>query len=206
MKYNVSFELLGSRDYIHSTSITHTLLKILETNSIIKTNEDIVMIDAVFKSKVYHNGSFVINTPVNGAKIVYNIKLGNKIEKVYYIENNVPVENRIPYDEDALVGDAVINKKDMVITMKFTNKEEVIFNTLVAASKKLALDLFGSKGYGSWSLGRYSIKWAETFKDIVGNEFSIHLVSNIDDCYTKNDLFIKGKYYGSLYAAMSRNS
>lgn len=209
MKVDVKFEFLEKRNYIHSTSMTYSLISQLIKHNFIASQDDLVFIDAAFRKENYNNGYFLIDEEAAGANTVYSIKLKEKKFKVYYMEYDSPVLSRVPYDENKLVEDAVVNIEDACVTMPISKSVDNLYNILVAATKKMIVKLFPQEGYSPWTLARFSIDWSALHNRMFDfshgkNIFSIKLVNNLDDVYLKSGIFIDDKKYGSFYNARQK--
>lgn len=211
MKVDVKFEFLEKRNYIHSTSMTYSLISQLIKHNFIASQDDLVFIDAAFRKENYNNGYFLIDEEAAGANTVYSIKLKEKKFKVYYMEYDSPVLSRVPYDENKLVEDAVVNIEDASVTMPISKSVDNLYNILVAATKKMITKLFPQDDYTPWTLARFSLNWSQLHNTLFnfdhisidggGNFFTIKLVNNLDDIYLKSDVFINNEKYGSFYNA-----
>lgn len=160
MKVDVKFEFLEKRNYIHSTSMTYSLISQLIKHNFISSQDDLVFIDAAFRKENYNNGYFLIDEEAAGANTVYSIKLKEKKFKIYYMEYDYPVSSRVPYDENKLVEDAVVNIEDASVTMPISKSVDNLYNILVAATKKMIVKLFPQEGYSPWTLARFSLDWS----------------------------------------------
>lgn len=206
MKVDVKFEFLEKRNYIHSTSMTYSLISQLIKHNFIASQDDLVFIDAAFRKENYNNGYFLIDEEAAGANTVYSIKLKEKKFKVYYMEYDSPVLSRVPYDENKLVEDAVVNIEDACVTMPISKSVDNLYNILVAATKKMIVKLFPQEGYSPWTLARFSLDWSALHSRMFdfnhgGGSFVIKLVNNLDDIYLKSDIYIDNQRYGSFYNA-----
>ena len=88
------------------------------------------------------------------------LTLKEKKFKVYYMEYDSPVLSRVPYDENKLVEDAVVNIEDACATMPISKSVDNLYNILVAATKKMIVKLFPQEGYSPWTLARFSLDWS----------------------------------------------
>ena len=185
MKVDVKFEFLEKRNYIHSTSMTYSLISQLIKHNFIASQDDLVFIDAAFRKENYNNGYFLIDEEAAGANTVYSIKLKEKKFKVYYMEYDSPVLSRVPYDENKLVEDAVVNIEDACVTMPISKSVDNLYNILVAATKKMIVKLFPQEGYSPWTLARFSIDWSQLHNTLFnfdhisidgGGEFLYHKI------------------------------
>lgn len=186
MKVDVKFEFLEKRNYIHSTSMTYSLISQLIKHNFIASQDDLVFIDAAFRKENYNNGYFLIDEEAAGANTVYSIKLKEKKFKVYYMEYDSPVLSRVPYDENKLVEDAVVNIEDASVIMPISKSVDNLYNILVAATKKMITKLFPQDDYTPWTLARFSLNWSQLHNTLFnfdhisidgGGEFLYHKIS-----------------------------
>lgn len=197
MKVDVMFDFLENRDYIHSTSWLYKLLDILIEKKYIYSNEEINKINAVFRSKKNRQGYYLIDEESQNGDIVFHIHINSKKIKVYYIEDGAKVDTHIPYNEDMMVNDGVINKDDVSASIKVTCIKN-IYNLIVSLNKKLLLHILPKKGYSSWSVGKFSINWKELYSNGEGNILQTKLINNIDNLYCQSSIFINGNLAGSI--------
>lgn len=197
MKVNVNFDFLGTRNYIHSTSWVYTLINILKTNGFIKSDDEINKFSAVFRSKQNKQGYYLIDEECTNADTIFKIIVGDKTIKAYYLEDSEAVSNSIPYDEDGIVKESIINKEDSSSSMIIESVDN-IYNVIVSLNKKLLLNILPKENYTSWSVGKFNINWKELYNNSVGKKIILKLINNIDNMYCKSNIYIDDKLVGSI--------
>lgn len=197
MKVNVNFDFLGTRNYIHSTSWVYTLINILKTNGFIKSDDEINKFSAVFRSKQNKQGYYLIDEECTNADTIFKIIVGDKTIKAYYLEDSEAVSNSIPYDEDGIVKESIINKEESSSSMIIESVDN-IYNVIVSLNKKLLLNILPKENYTSWSVGKFNIDWKELYNNSVGKKIILKLINNIDNMYCKSNIYIDDKLVGSI--------
>ena len=197
MKVNVNFDFLGTRNYIHSTSWVYTLINILKTNGFIKSDDEINKFSAVFRSKQNKQGYYLIDEECTNADTIFKIIVGDKTIKAYYLEDSEAVSNSIPYDEDCIVKESIINKEESSSSMIIESVDN-IYNVIVSLNKKLLLNILPKENYTSWSVGKFNINWKELYNNSVGKKIILKLINNIDNMYCKSNIYIDDKLVGSI--------
>lgn len=197
MKVNVNFDFLGTRNYIHSTSWVYTLINILKTNGFIKSDDEINKFSAVFRSKQNKQGYYLIDEECTNADTIFKIIVGDKTIKAYYLEDSEAVSNSIPYDEDGIVKESIINKEESSSSMIIESVDN-IYNVIVSLNKKLLLNILPKENYTSWSVGKFNINWKELYNNSVGKKIILKLINNIDNMYCKSNIYIDDKLVGSI--------
>lgn len=197
MKVNVNFDFLGTRNYIHSTSWVYTLINILKTNGFIKSDDEINKFSAVFRSKQNKQGYYLIDEECTNADTIFKIIVGDKTIKAYYLEDSEAVSNSIPYDEDGIVKESIINKEESSSSMIIESVDN-IYNVIVSLNKKLLLNILPKENYTSWSVGKFNINWKELYNNSVGKKIILKLINNIDNMYCKSNVYIDDKLVGSI--------
>lgn len=197
MKVYAEFGFLENRDYIHSTSWLYKLLDILIEKKYICSDSEINKINAVFRSKKNRQGYYLIDEESQNGDIVFHIYTNSKKIKVYYIEDGAKVETHIPYNEDMMVNDGIINRDYTSASIEVSCINN-IYNLIVSLNKKLLLNLLPKDGYSSWSVGKFSINWKVLHSNAEGNILQTKLVNNIDNLYCQSSIFISGHLAGSI--------
>ena len=118
-----SFVLLGSRNYVHSTTLMHFCLDFYKGN--------IDYCRLIFKKKLLAISRLYIeegreNLVENPNAIMY-ISTGGKdyVISVKQMEAGDVITDRVPYDEDALVGTGVIDVIEKRIRIDVTYADKI---------------------------------------------------------------------------------
>lgn len=160
--FEKDFVLLGSRRYVHGTSLTYGLLEAME-NWEIKSIEQIQL--NIHEPLVEH-GRYDLYTesrkPIRG-KTKYNaiFRLFG-IDETYWVGvkgTGVPASARQPYSEEQLIDGHKLIKSNKSIMLNLRPHLPSI-NATIALNKKLAGSLFPSHGYEQWYLSRYDLSWS----------------------------------------------
>lgn len=203
MKADVKFDFLETRNYIHSTSLMYKLLEVLKEKSYIDSYDEISKINLICRKKTSKQGYYLIDEDCSDADTVFKIIVGNRIIKAYYIGDGEPVLNRIPYDEDGIVKESIINKDDSSTSMVIERIDN-IYNVIVSLNKKLLLHILPKECYTSWSVGKFNINWKELYTNSVGKKIIVKLVNNINNMYCKSNIYIDEKLVGNIDYARKR--
>lgn len=203
MKVYVNFNFLENRNYIHSTSWLYMLLGILKDNNYFNSVFDINNVSAVFRSKKNKQGYYLIDEECDNTDIVFNFTIGDKKIKAYYIEDGNVVVDSMPYDEDGLVRESVIDKNERTSTIIIKNLDN-IYNIIVSLNKKLLLTILPHEDFTSWSVGKFNLHWNKLHNNTFGKKLVIKLTNNIDNMYCKSIIYIDEQFVGTIDYARSR--
>lgn len=195
-----NFPLLGTRRYIHSTTLWRYVINKL-------TNTDITQARLLCKKRlhgqvdIYCKQGEIPAIEDSNAEMYVNTNEGMYVFS--FKANGESIDKSVPYDEDKLLGEHVLDTDKREIILKNVSKEWLI-NSLVAASKTLMLKCLSNEGMTSWAVGKISLDWKE-LEDIASDkQVQLRLSNVLSNRYAKVVVYVEGKKYGAIESARWR--
>ncbi len=202
--YDVNFVFLGSRSYVHATSMTHGLFEAVKTWSL----GTIHRLQLDVRSLLKEQGRYDLFRDVREKHHVekqynamYRLQCGGDLFWVGLRGRGEPVSVSEPYDENKLIADGKIltDSKSATFMLK---PEALIVNIIIALNKKLVNALFPTAGYGQWFLARYDLDWDKACPAEPAL-LEIEVAGNIGASNTKSGIRLDGEPIGLIF--FSRN-
>lgn len=198
MKINVKFDFYEQRPYIHSTQLLYELLKIMKDNNYYKEEKDLIKISCTYKVMADKQGYYIIDEVYSGSyNAIFTIQTVDRKITAYYIGNDEPVVNRVPYDEIHIIDGYSIDIDNKIADVKIC-RDDNLYNVIIALGKRLLLSAFNSEDYSSWKVGKFVVNWQELHNQPIGKKLSFQITNNINDEYIQSKIYIDDKYIGIL--------
>jgi len=202
--YDANFVFLGSRRYVHGTSMTYGLLEAVKSWSL----GPVERVQANAHSLLKEQGRYDLIREASGKQCVerdynmmFHVQCGSQNFFVGLKGRGEPVLDSEPYDEGKLIEDCEIIKNRKLARLTLY-PEALLINIIITLNKKLLLSIFSIEGYGQWFLARYDLdlKKMHLFEPTL---LEIKLVGNIGASNTNSAIILGGEPIGSIY--FSRN-
>lgn len=195
-----NFPLLGSRKYIHSTTLWRYVLNQLAHTNIIEAR-------LLCKKKLQTQMDIYCNKGENIAIKDSDAEMYVTTEDGKYVfsfkANGEDVNSSVAYDEEGLLGEHELDCKKKVIILKKVSVEWLI-NSIVAANKALLLATLSNEGMSSWLMGKINLDYAALKKAVVQGDLRLQLDNVLANQYTKVSVYVDNKKYGILESARKR--
>jgi hypothetical protein len=198
--YEKKFVLLGSRNYVHGTSMTNGLLEAIEKWEM----EPIDQIQFNIHKPLTEHGRYELFTesckPTNGKMkytAIFRLFATNVIYWVGLKETGIHISIRQPYSEEDLIEGYNLIKSNKSIMLDIIPHSPSI-NIVIALNKKLADWLFPSDGYGQWYLSKYDLSWS-TICLTKPKKLAIKHIGKIGMSHIHSTVTLDSENSGSIY-------
>lgn len=202
--HDVNFVLLGSRSYVHGSSMTHGLFEAVKIWSLGTINRLQLNVRALLKEQGRYD-LFCDTSEKHHVEKEYNaifrFQCGNDLFWVGLKGRGEPASNSEPYDEDKLIADCKILKDSRSATLML-HPDARIINIIIALNKRLVNTLFPIDGYGQWFLARYDLDLDKTHL-VEQTVLEIEVVGNIGASNTKSSIRFGGEPIGLIFFSRS---
>ena len=149
-------------------------------------------------------GYYIIDEVYSGSyNAIFTIQTVDRKITAYYIGNDEPVVNRVPYDEIHIIDGYSIDIDNKIADVKIC-RDDNLYNVIIALGKRLLLSAFNSEDYSSWKVGKFVVNWQELHNQPIGKILSFRVTNNIDDEYLQSKIYIDDKLIGILENARSK--
>jgi len=189
-KKQVTFNLKGTRKYVHGTDIFDYFIKYVDSFDVITLS---------FHEPCLNPCCTIIELPEGGEvpnqkSAVFTIKNNEKLQR-FYIEVPEAIDTtnslRIDYNEDKIVESASIDGRK---ARCMPNPSYTFIENIVSLTKHFHLDYFDS------SRGQWFFAQLEIFHIFdTSNELLLVLHKNIGRRFTQSNIFQSNKKIGSIY-------
>lgn len=199
-------ELLGSRDYLHSTTIMRSLqarsrdINIGEWQNVTAQFHDLTSHGCVFDVL-----SLTGNEALTRLGYVATFRVrGDQGEAVLGLRPlDTPILQQRPFDEDALAqGASLDNDQRSICLPRFDGQ---LLETVVALNKRLHVALFSSQGYGKWLLTRLDLNPAY-FSVQLPARMCLRVISELASINTKTAIEVDGTLLGFVHFSRKKEA
>ncbi len=190
MEKLLKFCFKGSRNYLHSTDVFNTMLSLF--------GKDIGNIDFSFYRITDKNILLTDIKPSSNESLVFTFSFQRNKEKFTYygLETKTPIDCRYPYDEDAIVANALLDHTQKCAILNSSTKYSFIEH-LVALTKVMHLN-FLPPNKGKWFFARLQLlEVPENFLPL-----KVCLKQKLGLKLTRSSVFVDDKLLGSIYFSL----
>jgi len=196
----ISFK--GNRDYLYASDIFTLIVKTLVQNDF----DEIINIDfSVYK--LSNKGiEFILykeDIPTLDKNYIAQIKFESEEVSYFGIVKSIDsdVLDRTEYNEDQVVANSVLDKKNNSIALNEQYQEYSNLDVFTSMNKRLLYELRPDIE-GKWLSVRLQLESLKKFQQ--RDVFSIQLVKIFSNKYAKSSLFNKGEKLGNLFFSLKK--
>lgn len=191
---------LGSRTYLHSTTIVPALREVCAENFHLPPLQ---RLSAQFHALTDHQGIFDLLDEVGNESLMRNGYIASfklTAGETLWIVGLKPAADRITeqreFDEDALVSRSTLNVAQQSVTLLQPQGDALA--VVIALNKRLHAALFESEGYEKWLLSKLDIH-GDFFRLASLAEIRLQLKSSLAGVNTKVDITVNNQSVGTLH-------
>ena len=198
--YDADFSFLGAREYVHGTSMTHSLMEAVDSWEI----GPVGRLGATFHTTLHEQGTYdlfrnegTLNFGSKNYASLFQLECSEQSFVVGLRGRGEPVIERAPYDEEQLICSCKIQENDKSAVLMY-GKNSNFINVVVALNKRLLLAALETKGFKQWFLAKYSIDYGHIRPDHP-ELLTITLMRSIGDTNTRSLIRLGSKVAGHVY-------
>jgi hypothetical protein len=198
--YDANFVRLGSRGYVHGSSMTHSLLEVANTWAL----GPVERLRATFHSILKEQGRYDLfrdPKPKHLVKKGYIVLFHLQCEKDEFLVGikgrGQPVSVSVPYDEEEMIASCEISGAHKAASI-LIHPGNPIVNFIIALNKKLLLSILPTEGYSQWFLARYDFELRKT-EFIEPKLLNLEVASIIGLTNAKSLIKLGSEPIGSIY-------
>lgn len=203
--YDANFVRLGSRSYVHGSSMTHSLLEAINTWSL----GPIERLTATFHSILKEQGRYDLFRDFKSKQLVekgyivlFHLQCGKDKFLVGLKGRGLPVPVSVPYDEEEMIASCEISGAHKAASL-LIHPGNPIVNFVIALNKKLLLSTLPTEGYSQWFLARYDLELRKT-EFIEPELLNLEVANIIGGTNAKSLIKFGGEPIGSIYFSRKR--
>jgi hypothetical protein len=188
----------GGRDYLHGTDVYDAIAALADAKCSGGVSRVRLSIHRFFRHQpdlVWTWGELPRDRPA-GAVVDFSVA-GDRVMSGWFVEQDRPVDCRVPYDEDAIAACCEIEGD--VITARAEPPGRPI-EALVSMTKRLHLSRHPVAGTARWIFTRLDLRRLLCGQDPRG--FRLRLVDNLHGRITRTEVLVGGEALGSIYFSL----
>ena len=198
--YDANFVFLGSRNFVHGTSIISGLFEAIHEWSLGQAEK----IQSNFHKALHSQGRYDLLAARSskvvlekGYTAIFRVEFRQGMFLVGLKERPESVTTSTPYDEDELIKSYEITKENASATLLIPADKPLI-NAIVALNKKLLLSILPTEGYGRWFLARLDLELRKI--DLSDAKLlNVQMINNMLAMHAKSSVKLENETIGDIY-------
>ncbi|WP_067865093.1 hypothetical protein [Neptuniibacter marinus] len=190
---NLELSFKGTRKYLHGSDFYNSINDLCES----KYSKDSFVSKISFRSLASKQCVVLFETPSVNEKLIGNGLISVSSAEMnsipfWLVESDKKVSGRYPFDEDALVGNSLLNLTNKSITIQ-PNGEYTVIEEIIVLTKELNNQVCSVDG--KWLFGQLDLK---TKLPDSADEIAVVLSKMISGRFSVNDIYINNIPMGKI--------
>jgi hypothetical protein len=198
--YDANFGFLGSRNFVHGTSIISGLFEAINEWSLGPAEK----IQSNFHTALHSQGRYDLL-----AARISKVVLGKGYTAIFRVESRQgkflvglkerteSVTTSTPYDEDELIKSYEIKTENASATL-LISADKPLINAIVALNKKLLLSILPTEGYERWFLARLDLELKKV-KLSDAKLLEVQMINSMLAMHAKSSVKLGNQTIGDIY-------